>query len=233
LTEFGATGGQLFRRAIADFNRDPADEEQAFIHGDAHPYNMVVAPAAPEAILLLSAGVIDWEYARIGRGVSQDFAVASAYYALMEIAAAYRSELKTCMASADALRYICNFRYSLVSHYRAVSRQEGAKWAKGGAISGPSDSRAFIVRSAMIAHGTEIIRRAIALRRKCGHRKCMEGGDLEKSKAHCELMRRMIRHGVWYLHVSGADMLEFSDPENWKRLQRGHREGFWLFDLFL
>jgi hypothetical protein len=171
--------------------------------------------------------------ARIGRGVSRNFASAAAYLALMETAAAYRSETMICAASKSALACIRKLRSTLISQYRAISRQEGAMWARAGAVSSPADPRAFVVRSAMIAHGAEIIRQALTSRWKCGHAKCFQGGELEKSKSQCELNQRMIRREIWYFHSAGANMSEFSRPENWQRLQIGQREGFWLLDIFL
>jgi hypothetical protein len=232
LAESSITAHELFSRAVADFNRDAADEERALVHGDTYPHAFLVAPTLQEDGLPLSIGFIDWESARTGRGVSGDFAPAAAYFALMETAAAYRSETMACAASKSALACIRKFLSTLISQYRAMSRQEGALWAKAGAVSSPADPRGFIVRSAMIAHGTEIIRRALTMRWICGRAKCFEGGDLEKSKSQCELNQTMIRRGVWYLHSARADMLEFSRPENWQRLQIGQIEGFWLLDLF-
>jgi len=233
LTEFSVTAQQLYNQAKADSIRNITKEERAFIHGDAHPNAMLVAPPLRKSNLPLYAAFIDWEFAKIGRGVSSDFAIASAFYAAMEIAAAHRSETMACTTSKAALQYIRKFRYTLVSQYRTTSLQEGALWAKGGAISDPSDPRAFIIRSTMIVHGSEIIRRTATMRWACGHTKCMKGSELEKSKGNCELLQRMARYGAWYLCSARSGVLEFSRPENWKRLQTGHREEFWLFDLFL
>jgi hypothetical protein len=85
----------------------------------------------------------------------------------------------------------------------------------------------------MIAHGAEIIRWTFSLRWKCGHANCFEGEALEESKSDCELMQRMVRRGLWYICCAGADVLEFSQPRNWARLQAAREEGFWLLDLFL
>jgi hypothetical protein len=88
---------------------DATEEERSFIHGDAHPYYYLVAPEPQKGNFPLSVCFINWEYARIGKGVSNDFAVAVAWFALMEIAAAHRSESMSCAPSKRALLCIRAF----------------------------------------------------------------------------------------------------------------------------
>jgi len=198
---------------------------------------MLVAPALQNSSSSIYTGFIDWEYAKIGRGVSDDFAVLSAYFALMEIAAAFASETETSIASRNIFMYVQKLRYSMVLEYRRASRQEGALWQQDpmlGRTPDASDPRTIIFRSTMIAHGTEIIRLTVARRWKCGHTQCsMERRELDITKTGCKLLQRMIRHGLWYLCHAGADLSEFCGRENWEETHTGHDDGFWLLDLFL
>lgn len=231
VAKLGVTSQQLFDRAMHDFSRETGEQERALAHGDAF-LNLLVAPDPHEDNSIPLTSCVDWEHARIWRGVSGDFPITAAGFATMEIAAAYRSETMACAASTRALRCIRKLRCALVLQYRETSCQRGSSWI--GAISEPSDPRAYIVRSAMIVHGTEMIRHAVYRRWKCGHTNCsMDGDKLEPRKADCELLQMMMRCGIWYLYGAGDDLSQFRRPDNWKRLQAGRREGLWLLDLFL
>ena len=82
---------------------------------------MLVVPALEKG-KTLPASFIDWEYARIGRGVSYDFAMATAHYA------AFVYETQASTESRKVSMCIQKFRYTLVSEYYVASRQEGSLW---------------------------------------------------------------------------------------------------------
>jgi hypothetical protein len=237
LTEFDVTTEQLVDRAITNVCRETIEEERALIHGDAWPTAMLVVPALQKNNLPLSTGFIDWEYARIWRGVSSDFAVTSAHYALMEITAAFKSETMTYAAPTSTFLYLRKFRCAMITQYCVTSRQEGALWPlafTNDDIPKLSDPRTLIFRSTMIAHGTEIIRLSVTRRWKCSHTHCnMESSELEDSKRNCDLLQSMIKYGLWYLCRAGASLSEFCGRDNWEKINKGHSEGFWLLDLFL
>lgn len=235
--EFSPKADQLVERALADARRQTVEAERAFIHGDAWPSAMLVDPAMQKNSPLLSVGFIDWEYAKIGRGISSDFAVVSAYFALMEIAAAFVSETKISIASNNIPMYLHKFRNAMVLKYREASCEEDALWQQNlgdGDIPDVLDPRTLVFRSTMIAHGTEIIRLTLTRRWKCGHTQCsMDSSELDNEKRHCELLQRMIRYGLWYLCHAEDSLSEFCSRKNWEKIIAGHGNGYWLLDLFL
>jgi hypothetical protein len=237
LAEFNVAAEELEDRAVTNTSRDTIEEERALTHGDAWPTAMLAVPPLQKNNLPLSAGFIDWEYARIWRGVSSDFAITAAHYAVMEIAAAFTSERMRGIAPTNTLSYLMKFRCTMVSQYRVVSSQEGALWQPtftNGDIPEVTDLKALIFRSTMIAHGAEIVQVAMSRRWRCGHTQCsLEGSELEPRKGQCELVQRIVRYGIWYLCHAGASLSEFCSRDNWEKLQIGQRQGFWLLDLFL
>jgi len=159
---------------------------------------MLMLPTLRKTNPSLSTGFIDWEYAKIGRGVSNDFACVSAHYALMEIAAAFTSEMKTSTASRNVFMYVQKFRYAMVLEYRTVSRQEGALWQLDLANRDTpevSDSRTIIFCSTIITHGAEIIRLAVTRRWKCDHTQCSMGAGWYENT-----LRTTVANGsVWHM----------------------------------
>ena len=174
---------ELSRRVRADFERVNQDWERSFIIGDTWPGTFLIG-RSPDGQLFV--GAVDWEFARIGRGVTGDVAQLLAHLHLHLLAAREGSTHRAAV--------ICLIM-AMTSSYRRVSKVKGSKWTEViSAEMGPTPAIKAL-RSVYLLHGREMINCAIenAWSCQCCGSKIREG---------CSLRKTMVEAGAWYLQMA-------------------------------
>jgi hypothetical protein len=144
-----ATESQILYQHIEDdFLRQTLGDELTLALGDCWTGAILVGADENNPIV----GVIDWEFASIGRGVNRDMSQLMAHLHLFGIVAEWRKE-------EILLQRITALIRSIGTAYREQSIKEGAKWIPG--PTAPLDTlQATALRSAFLAHGSELINSA-------------------------------------------------------------------------
>jgi hypothetical protein len=180
---------------------------------------------------------IDWEFAGFGRGPHGDMAQLIAHLELLYIAASQFESLENDVYGRSHHTAIATLLSSLIRAYRANSDVILSK-----ATIGP------MMRSALLATGAEIINCAFWKRWICRSDTCpcvISWSHEDKARSHhCQLVQRMLRHGISYLRLAGHDegacMRNVSEVRAARQADPGRSNGdekygnerFWLLDLF-
>ena len=154
-------------------------------------------------------GVIDWEFACLGRGVNGDMSQLMAHLHLFKLAAEGRGE-------ELLLQGITSLIQSITSTYHEQSIKEAAKWMPG-PVTPLNTLQATVMRSAFLAHGAEIVNCAFWKAWPCDDKGCGQPHPAERRD--CRLIQRMIQVATWYLDRAGEDEAKFADTPNWDKLR--------------
>lgn len=193
-----------------DFKRDTEEVEKVIALGDCWTGALLVGledpPAAPQV------GIIDWEFASIGRGVNGDMAQLLAHMHLFQIAAAWQGK-------TESLAAINSIMQGLTAEYRRQNQATNRFWlAKS--LSRVPESHPLtvrVMRSAFLAHGAEIINNAFWKGWACDSDLCC--GKKCTEKKDCKLIQTMVEKGWWYLYHAKEDELKFVNRQNWEEVQ--------------
>lgn len=221
---------QLLAALIDDFWRSNEASEESLVLGDCWtgailapppPHDGAIDPECP-----IEVGVIDWEFASIGRGVHGDMAQFLAHLELLSISASQSRDFEN---HGVAVRSLIQ---SIISSYRATSTHPTSR---------PDDEhnpssqslRTKVIRSALLSHGAEIINNVFWKRWRCVDASCPRAGDLhtDASRIHeCVLIRRMVERGLTYLRA-GYQLLSNSGSSA-SDFDGNPAQRLWLLDLF-
>jgi hypothetical protein len=196
-----------------DFTRATHEDEKVIALGDCWTGALLVglenSAAAPQV------GVIDWEFACIGRGTNGDMAQLLAHLSLFGIAAAWQGK-------ADSRAAIDGIIQGLIGEYRRRSHALGyLGLAESGSLAPkPHSWTARLMRSAFLAHGAEMISNTFMKEWACGSALCC--GKECKEKPQCKLIQQMVETGCWYLSHAREDDATFVTQENWDAVQHEH-----------
>ncbi|KAI9884337.1 MAG: hypothetical protein M1823_003876 [Watsoniomyces obsoletus] len=196
---------ELCQSIKADFERETSDQEKAFVLGDLWPGGILLGNDVSKR--KSPPGVVDWEFAGLGRGVDGDMAQFNANLHLLLMASPSRSPLRSTIEGLIK---------SINDSYRARARNNGSTFLipstehlHGNTPSPPSPGTARIMRSAFLEHGREMVSAAVL-----GNWKCL--CCRVQVKETCNLIKNMVEKGAWYLQRAGSDTAAFVEDENWK-----------------
>jgi hypothetical protein len=195
----------LHRRIEDDFLRQTLGEELALALGDCWTGAILVDVSEHNP----TVGVIDWEFAGIGRASNGDMSQLMAHLHLFQVAAEWRRE-------EILLQQITALMESLTKAYREQSIKEGAKWIPEPATA-LSTLQATVMRSAFLAHGAEMINSTFWKVWMCEDKLCGEPHPAEKRD--CRLIQHIMQTAVWYLDRAGQDEGEFAAAANWDKVR--------------
>lgn len=202
----------LFERVKQDYQRQDTIEERAFAIGDLWTGGILVDSRDGDVKKL---GVIDWEFAGIGRGVNGDMAQLLADLHLLSIC--FPAESVSRAATSAIIQGIHRA-------YRSQSRINDSTWVIPASpqsvvstfIAPPASSvAALMMRSAFILHGREMIN--MALWRKWSCRCCPDSTNSERPKESCLVIQEMIQKGTWFIRTAGNNEAEFITSDYWER----------------
>jgi hypothetical protein len=199
-----------YQRIEDNFTRKTENDEKVIALGDCWTGALLVAlENEPDAA---QVGIIDWEFASIGRGVNGDVAQLLAHLHLLQIAAVWRRETGSQVAIDTILQ-------SLTAAYRRRSQALGAPWLAQSASLAPDpySLTTRVMRSAFLAHGAEMVNNAFWKEWACDSELC--GGHESRGKEHCKLVERMVDKGWWYLSHAKDDEVQFVDTQNWDAIR--------------
>lgn len=219
---------QLLTALTEDFWRSNEASEESLVLGDCWT-GAILAPSAHDALdpeCPIKVGVIDWEFASIGRGVHGDMAQFLAHLELLSISASQSPDFESHGVAVGSLID------SITSSYRARSTHPASRLDDG---HDPSSQplRTKVIRSALLSHGAEIINNVFWKRWRCVETSCPRAGNLhtEASRTHeCVLIRRMVERGLSYLRA-GYHLLSNS-PSSINDFDVKGTQRLWLLDLF-
>lgn len=197
----------LYGRIEDDFLRQTPDDELVLALGDCWTGAVLVGMDENSPIV----GVIDWEFACLGRGVNGDISQLLGHLHLYKIVAEWRQD-------EVLLQRIKTLINSIADTYRAHSIQEGSKWIPPPAAR-LNNFQATVTRSAFLAHGSEMISSAFWKVWVCDDKACGEPHPTETTK--CRLVQHMVKMAVWYLDRAGADEKEFADMAQQEDIRDG------------
>jgi hypothetical protein len=200
----------VYQRLENNFTRRTEESEKVIALGDCWTGALLVDLGAPLASPQI--GIIDWEFASIGRGVNGDMAQLLAHLSLFEVAAAWQGKPDL----GDSIDAIIR---GLTAEYRRQNQSFKPPWLAGSVSLAPdADSvTARVMRSAFLAHGAEIINNAFWKEWVCGSAQCC--GTENQGKEHCKLIESMVQKGWWYLYHAQEDETGFVQEENWDAIR--------------
>ncbi|KAF3940444.1 hypothetical protein ABW19_dt0204749 [Dactylella cylindrospora] len=195
----------------SEFDRCPSKEEECFVIGDFWTGGILLYPSPPEGTVDEKlTGIIDFEFANVGKGVGGDFGQLMADLALLQMSG---EDIRApwAVAAGEVIR-------GLGEGYRCSSLERGSRWMRNG------DGRktalnARILRSGYLILGREMVNMSVCFEWDC--KCCEEGAPADEKKKVCKLLRRMKETGAWYLKMVGGTTQEF--VENWRELKRGDK----------
>ncbi len=199
----------MYQRVEDSFTRKTEQDEEAITLGDCWTGALLTglneAPAGPQV------GIIDWEFASVGRGVNGDVAQLLAHLHLLEIAAGLQGQTDS-LAAIDALLQ------GLTAEYRRRSQALNHCWLANSVsvAPGPHSLTARLMRSAFLALGAEIIDNAFWKDWVCDSEGCCS--QRYQGKQHCKLIQKMVQTGCWYLYHAEEDEVKFVSNENWRAI---------------
>jgi hypothetical protein len=196
-----------------DFTRQTQEDEKVIALGDCWTGALLVglgnSLAAPQV------GVIDWEFACVGRGVNGDMAQLLAHLRLFGIAAAWQGKTDS-RAAIDGIIQGLTTEYRRRSHaLKHFSLAESDSLAPE-----PHSWTARHLRSAFLAHGAEMVNNAVGKDWVCDSVLCC--GKEFKGKPQCKLVQEMVMTGWWYLSHAQEDDAAFVTQQNWDAVQHEH-----------
>jgi hypothetical protein len=191
----------LYQRVEDNFVHSPPMSERAMVLGDCWTGAILVGIIEDDP----TVGVIDWEFASIGRGVDGDMAQFLAHLQLFQLAALWHEQSN----QHQALEFLTG---ELTTAYRRQSILEGVTWAREGKPAADS-SQARMMRSAFLGCAAEMISSAFWKVWPCESPSC--GTPHPTTKEGCKLIQQMVERAVWYLRLAGHDETEFVKEQNW------------------
>lgn len=200
----------VYQHIEDDFTRKTEEDERVIALGDcwtgALLVNLRKSPAPSQV------GIIDWEFASIGRGVNGDMAQLLAHLSLFEIAATWQGDIHS-RAVIDTIVQ------GITTNYRHRHQALNPSWpAESVSLTPePHSLTARVMRSAFLAHGAEIINNAFWKEWVCHNELCC--GQEHKEKQHCKLIQTMVKRGWWYLYHAKGDQVEYADKQNWDAIK--------------
>lgn len=221
---------ELLAALTEDFWRSNEANEESLILGDCWTGAVLAAPTPTADLeLTMKVGVIDWEFASIGRGAHGDMAQFLAHLELLSISASQSPDFDSHQAALHSLIE------SIIRSYREtsthpVTRADDARNPTAQALC------AKAIRSALLSHGAEIINNTFWKRWRCVETACSRatgGNDLhaDESQVHeCILIRRMVARGLDYLRAGYRYQLPPSSRS--PSVDDNDARRFWLLDLF-
>jgi hypothetical protein len=195
----------LYRRVEDNFMRSPQMNERAMVLGDCWTGAILVGTTEDDPLV----GVIDWEFASIGRGVDGDMAQFLAHLQPFQLAASWHGQ----SSQHQALKLLTD---ELTTAYRRQSITEGVKWAGEGKPAAAS-TQARMMRSAFLGCAAEMINCAFWKVWPCKSPSC--GTPHPTEQRDCKLIQQMVERAVWYLRLAGDDEVEFVKEQNWLTIQ--------------
>jgi hypothetical protein len=195
----------LYQRVEDDFVRSPPMNEKAMVLGDCWTGAILVGMIEDDP----TVGVVDWEFASIGRGVDGDMAQFLAHLRLFQLAASWHEQSN----QHQALEILTG---ELTTAYRRQSITEGAEWAREGKPAADS-LQARMMRSAFLCCAAEMTNCAFWKVWPCKSPSC--GTPHPTEQEGCKLIQQMVERAVWYLRLAGDDEAEFVKEQNWLATQ--------------
>lgn len=195
----------LYQRVEDNFVRSPPMKERAMVLGDCWTGAILVGAMEDGPMV----GVIDWEFASIGRGVDGDMAQFLAHLQLFQLAASWHEQ----SIQHQALELLTG---ELTTAYRRQSITEEVKWAGEGKPAAAS-LQARMMRSAFLGCAAEMINCAFWKVWPCESPRC--GTPHPTEQEGCKLIQQMVEKAVWYLRLAGDDEMEFVKEQNWLTTQ--------------
>jgi hypothetical protein len=193
------TAERLYARALADYARNPNTLESVFTIGDFHPGHILVDAtwASPNRTTTMGRplAIIDWEFATAkgGRGANGDMAqfLASLHLLLLSLRKPNgRDSVSPAYEAVATFQcWVCDaYAYLKLFH---ISRS-------------PGNPIMWLLRSALILHGREMINQAV---------------EREWSTEGLSVSE-MVQAGAWYLERAGEDVEDMLEEGNWEELTR-------------
>ena len=198
----------LYQHIEAEWLREPSADELVLAFGDCWPGGILVSPDPQDP----AVGIVDWEFAHLGRGVNGDVSQLLAHFHLFHLAARWHQD----EASSSASQILAS---SISRAYRRQSMAAGAPWTL---FRPDSTSRAEKVRSALLAHGVEMVNVAFWKEWRCDDKRC--GTPHPSEKKDCRLIQHMVQRAVRCFNMAVDEDKEFDQVGSW--------EGFFLETLF-
>lgn len=151
-----------------------------------------------------NVGIIDWEFASIGRGINEDMSQMLAHLQLFRIAAEWHNEVYLHRALDTLI-------IDLIDDYRGFRVSDRGQW-----LAKPTDGslQARLMRSTFLSYGAEMVNCAFWKVWPCNDQRC--GTPHPKEPHQCKLVGNMVKQGIWYLTHSGQDEQDFLSDVNWK-----------------
>jgi hypothetical protein len=205
-----STAARVYRYLEDNFTRTPKDDEKVIALGDCWTGALLIGlegtPAAPQV------GIIDWEFASVGRGIDGDMAQLLAHLSLFEVAATWQGNLNSRAAVAAIIQ-------GLTNEYRRRNQVLNPLYVGQSASLAPEPYSlgARILRSAFLTHGGEIVNNAFWKEWACESSLCC--GKEAKGKRHCMLIQAMVKRGWWYLYHAQENENEFVSRQNWDSIR--------------
>jgi hypothetical protein len=200
----------LYARIEANFLRPTLDDEKSLVLGDCWPGAILVDPETSDS-KPTDIGIVDWEFACLGRGVHGDMSQLLAHLHLFQITARWKAEKALLAALTELIE-------SIAKSYRTTTAEEGVFSASDQQHAAPAAGSlsARLMRSAFISHGAEMINCAFWKLWPCRDVRCIgDTGPHPADAKDCKLIQRMVETAIWYLRKAGNDEADFVEPENW------------------
>ena len=182
---------ELYRRVCEDFDRPDEPLEQSLVLGDSWPGAILAGNVSDQ---MLAVGVIDWEFASEGRGITGDMAQLLAHIHLHLLATPTKSILYSAIKALV---------FSLTASYRRQSKKNGRDWTISPSTKEVT-SATRALRSVLLLHGREMINNALEREWSCA---CCLGEQV----IECALKKAMVEKGALYLRMAQADDTQFAD----------------------
>ena len=194
--------GELARRVHEDFNQPLDATLKSFVLGDSWTGSVLLDRSVPYG---LEVGVIDWEFAGFGSGITGDLAQVLGHLHLHFLAAHDDSNLASCIRSLIA---------SLATSYRSESRRVGAAWASENVGAALPNAATKAMRGALLLVGREMVTNAVDRRVPC---RCC----INKNTISCGIRKAMVERGVWHRRKACASVVEFCRVGNVQKALSG------------
>lgn len=207
---------RLFQAIREDQARPLADDEKSLVLGDCWPAAVLVGSetqtSEPEI------GIIDWEFAKIGRGLHGDIAQLLAHFELFRIAAEHQGK-------SAYVGIIDTMVQHLMESYARESARLQAQWTQ--------DQQRYmyytVLRSSLLSQACEMVNCAFWKVWHCEDRACvLDDGAHMTTPSDCVLIKKMIARAIAYLVFAQMTTADFAESRNWQALmEEKRRSGGW------
>lgn len=189
---------QILTALVQDFSRPNKPQEESLVLGDCWTGAVLVSDAlVGRPVHEMKIGVIDWEFAGIGRGVHGDMAQLLAHLELLDISACQSPTFHHHQLAVRSLMDSLTYAYRRASTHPTALDSSSYK-------SDDNLLQMTAARSACLSHGAEIIINAFWKRWRCLSNNCPRQGDPHKNDDcvhQCVLVQRMVERGLAYLRL--------------------------------